>query len=60
MIQALATGKPAAVVEKMLQGRLRKYIEEVALLEQKFVVNDSMTVRVCMTGTLLFKYFTNH
>lgn len=60
MIQALTTGKPAAVVEKMLQGRLRKYIEEVALLEQKFVVNDSMTVRVRMTGTLLFKYLTNH
>ncbi|KAH9539147.1 hypothetical protein CY35_15G043500 [Sphagnum magellanicum] len=46
--QALATGKPAAVVEKMLQGRLRKYIEEVALLEQKFVVNDSMTVRAVL------------
>jgi translation elongation factor EF-Ts len=48
VIQALATGKPAAVVEKMLQGRLRKYIEEVALLEQKFVVNDSMTVRAVL------------
>lgn len=29
----------------MVQGRLRKYFEETALLEQKFVVNDSMNVQ---------------
>lgn len=46
-MQALATGKPSNVVEKMVQGRLRKYFEENVLLEQKFVVNDSITVQVC-------------
>lgn len=30
----------------MVQGRLRKYFEETVLLEQKFVVNDSMNVQV--------------
>lgn len=33
-------------IEKMVEGRLRKYLEEVVLLEQKFVVNDSVNVKV--------------
>lgn len=34
-------------VEKMVEGRLRKYFEEVALMEQKFIVNDSINIKVC-------------
>ena len=37
--QAAASGKPADVVEKMVEGRVRKYYEEVVLLEQLFVVD---------------------
>lgn len=37
--QALASGKPADVVEKMVEGRVRKYYEEVVLLEQVYVVD---------------------
>ena len=33
-------------VEKMVEGRLRKYFEEVVLMEQKFVVNDTLNVKV--------------
>lgn len=33
-------------IEKMVEGRLRKYYEEVVLMEQKFVVNDSLNVKV--------------
>lgn len=33
-------------VEKMVEGRMRKYYEEVVLLEQKFVMNDSVKVKV--------------
>ena len=33
-------------MEKMVEGRLRKYFEEVVLLEQKYVVNDSITIKV--------------
>lgn len=33
-------------VEKMVEGRLRKYFEEVALMEQKFIVNDSINIKV--------------
>jgi translation elongation factor EF-Ts len=46
-MQALPTGKPSNVVEKMVQGRLRKYFGEHVVLEQKFVVNDSIT---CSSG----------
>ena len=33
-------------VEKMVEGRLRKYFEEVVLMEQKFIVNDTLNVKV--------------
>ncbi|HSV29994.1 MAG TPA: translation elongation factor Ts, partial [Candidatus Omnitrophota bacterium] len=38
--QAQASGKPAAVIEKMVEGRIRKYYEEVCLLEQVFVIDQ--------------------
>jgi translation elongation factor EF-Ts len=45
-LQALSSGKPPNVVDKMVQGRLRKYFEETVLLDQKFVINDTMNVQV--------------
>ena len=33
-------------IEKMVEGRLRKYFEDVVLLEQKYVVNDSTNIKV--------------
>jgi elongation factor Ts len=42
--QALASGKPANVVEKMVEGRIRKFFEEVVLLKQAFVMNPDQTV----------------
>lgn len=38
--QAREAGKPEEIVEKMVQGRLRKYYEEVVLLEQIFVIDN--------------------
>ena len=35
--QARASGKPEAIIEKMVEGRMRKFYEEVVLLEQAFV-----------------------
>jgi elongation factor Ts len=43
--QARASGKPEEIVEKMVQGRLRKYYEEVCLLEQAFVIDSDSKVR---------------
>jgi elongation factor Ts len=42
--QAAESGKPADIVEKMVSGRLRKYIEEVSLTEQAFVKDPDMKV----------------
>jgi len=42
--QARASGKPEAVIEKMIVGRMQKFFEEVTLLNQKFVMNPDVTV----------------
>ncbi len=42
--QAKASGKPDAIIDKMVEGRLRKYYEEVVLLEQIFVVDGETRV----------------
>ena len=42
--QALASGKPAAVVDKIVTGKLEKYYSEFVLLEQPFVKNPDQTV----------------
>lgn len=42
--QARASGKPEEIVEKMVEGRLRKFYEEVVLLEQVFVIDGESKV----------------
>lgn len=42
--QALAEGKPAEIVEKMLDGRMRKFFEEICLLEQTFVIDNETKI----------------
>jgi elongation factor Ts len=42
--QALASGKPALVVEKIVQGKMEKYYSEFVLLEQPFVKNPDVTI----------------
>ncbi|MBI1236797.1 MAG: elongation factor Ts [Alphaproteobacteria bacterium] len=42
--QAAASGKPADVIEKMIEGRVRKYYEEVVLMEQVFVVDGKTKI----------------
>jgi elongation factor Ts len=42
--QARASGKPEPIIEKMVEGRLRKFYEEVVLLKQAFVLNPDLTV----------------
>jgi len=42
--QAAESGKPEAVQEKMVDGKLRKFFEERVLLEQRFVKDDSQKV----------------
>lgn len=42
--QARATGKPEEIIEKMVEGRLRKYYEEVVLLNQTYVVDGETKI----------------
>jgi elongation factor Ts len=42
--QAKSSGKPDNIIEKMVEGRMRKFFEEVALLKQAFVINPDLTV----------------
>ena len=42
--QAKASGKPADIIEKMVEGRIRKYYEEVVLLEQVFVIDGKTKI----------------
>jgi elongation factor Ts len=42
--QAIASGKPVEIAEKMVEGRIRKYYEEVVLLEQAFVIDGKTKI----------------
>jgi elongation factor Ts len=43
--QARASGKPEAIIDKMVEGRLRKFYEEVVLLEQVYVIDGESRVK---------------
>jgi elongation factor Ts len=60
--QAASEGKPAAIVEKMVEGRLRKYLAEICLTGQPFVRDPDTTVgqlldkaKASVTGFLRFE-----
>ena len=46
--QSRASGKPDNIIEKMVEGRMRKFFEEVALTSQSFVVNPDQTVEAAL------------
>ena len=56
--QALNEGKPANIVEKMIVGRINKFLEEITVVGQKFVKDDSFTVEkfVASKGGKLAKF----
>ena len=56
--QALNEGKPANIVEKMIVGRINKFLEEITVVKQKFVKDDSLTVEkfVASKGGKLAKF----
>jgi elongation factor Ts len=42
--QALADGKPEAIVDKIVAGRISKFYSEICLMEQPFIKDDSITI----------------
>ena len=43
--QARASGRPDNVIEKMIEGRIRKYFEEIVLLEQNYVIDGKTKIK---------------
>src|ERR1700744_2319440 len=43
--QAAATGKPAAMIEKIVEGKMSKFYEEVCLLDQPFIKDQSFAIK---------------
>lgn len=50
---ALATGKPEAVVDKIVQGKLEKFYDEVCLLRQPFVKDDKVKIGDLITDLIV-------
>ncbi|QRN86849.1 translation elongation factor Ts [Clostridia bacterium] len=50
--QALNEGKPEKIVEKMVEGRIRKYYEQVCLMNQSFVKNPDQTISDLVTAKI--------
>lgn len=51
--QALNEGKPEAIIEKMVAGRINKYYKEVVLMEQEFVKNPDLTIAQLINEAVL-------
>jgi elongation factor Ts len=49
--QAIASGKPPAVAEKMVEGRIRKFYEEAVLLKQAYVRDPELTIEQLVAKT---------
>ena len=45
MEQALATGKPANIIERIVEGKMNSIFKEVCLLEQPFIMNPDLTIQ---------------
>ncbi len=43
--QALESGKPQQIAEKMVTGKMEKFLAEICLMEQKYVKDDKMTIQ---------------
>jgi len=50
--RAMEEGKPEAVAEKIAEGRLKKWFEEIVLLEQPFIKDDSKTIEQLLQETV--------
>ena len=63
--QALNEGKPAAIIDRMVEGRVKKYYDEFCLLNQAFIKDPSITIEKLIANvgkemgkTLSVKRFT--
>ena len=50
--RVMEEGKPAAVAERIVEGRIGKFFEQVCLLEQKFIKDDSKSIQELLAETM--------
>jgi len=50
--QALAEGKPEAIVDKIVSGRINKYYEEICLLEQPYIKDEKIKIKDLITNAI--------
>lgn len=50
--QALAEGKPEAIVDKIVTGRMTKFYEEFCLMEQPFIKDESVKIKDMLTDAI--------
>ncbi len=55
--EALASGKPAQIAEKMVEGKIRKYLDSVVLLRQPFVKDDKKQIKDILPKGVEIKKF---
>jgi elongation factor Ts len=58
--EAQESGKPAEIAQKMAEGRVRKFLEENTLLNQKFVRDDSKTIKDLLPAGVTVKRFIRY
>lgn len=59
--EAADSGKPAEIIEKMVQGRLRKYLAEITLVGQPYVKDPDQTVeKLLKSGDAKVNYFSRY
>jgi elongation factor Ts len=54
--KAINEGKPEAIVEKIVSGQLSKFYEETVLLEQKFVKDNSVTIKSLVSAGKIVRF----
>ncbi|QDU34962.1 Elongation factor Ts [Poriferisphaera corsica] len=58
--QAIESGKPEAIAEKMVEGKIRKYLDEVTLTRQKFVKDDKKQIKDILPAGVSIKQFVRY
>ena len=58
--QAIESGKPEAIAEKMVEGKIRKYLDEVVLTRQPFVKDDKKQIKDLLPKGTTIKQFVRY
>ncbi|QQE13018.1 translation elongation factor Ts [Planctomycetota bacterium] len=58
--QAMESGKPEEIAEKMVEGKIRKYLDEVTLMRQKFVKDDKKQIKDILPAGVSIKKFVRY